>query len=722
MQSRSARSNVIGAFICGVLVTLFCLALLWRDPSVFWNDDYQISILPVFEDVARSWRAGEWPLLSPYSWVCGNLAGEFQYGTFSVFVNAAVVVIWSIFHEFAHQAAALSVAHLVVLATGGYMLARQRNLSSPLATMVALIAGLNGWIICWGASDWFGALGAFAWLPWAWWGCEKALTNDGARSRWRFLWPTPFVYLLATGGFPYTILMLGFLVGWLSIKSLVQTRSAFAPMPMLFGVALGFGVAAPAILALLAHVQGSARETQPAAAHWQWLVPPSAWPGLILPNWTAKWADFSTRYKPHTGTELACGLVAPAALLYGLIRNPRQIFRSLGWELMLLAVVLIITMLPTAGLFRWSFRWLPLFHLLLAMCAAECLRSLSLNNPTSRVRLSLAGFALIVVGATTIAMKLFHTGGKDAVPLTIIVFGIAAVWVGTEFFLSRPAKFDSWLPTSVSFAVLAATYLCLPTNCGVPRYSFTEALLNPAPLDPARLYLSVYPGPEVAYRTEARPEPTGQIVRPGSTSMWAKLRFINGYSPIRPAGVATQFGAYIHGDFDLERARSLLTTDAGPDGVLAQLGVDGITISKEVAFNPEPAGEWELVISSDEGRVFHRRGPALARVRSTNSATVTNMSESRNQVTADVEVPDGSATVISFSRPYFKGYVASLGDKKVPATSQHGLFPIVEIPPGYKGRLVLQYRPAWLVYGSALALICAVIWLGGVLAAAREAK
>ena len=72
--------------------------------------------------------------------------------------------------------------------------------------MVAFVAALNGWIICWGATDWFGALGAFTWLPWAWWGLERAL--DPTSDRWRFLWPAPFVYLLVTGGFPYTVLML----------------------------------------------------------------------------------------------------------------------------------------------------------------------------------------------------------------------------------------------------------------------------------------------------------------------------------------------------------------------------------------------------------------------------------------------------------------------------------------------------------------------------------
>src|SRR3979490_1603401 len=142
-ELRTTRSEILGAITAGLIVVVFSLLLLWHDPLVFWNDDVELSILPVFADVARSWAEGHWPLLSPYSWVCGNLAGEFQYGTFSIFVNAAVVIIWKIFSGFANQAAALSIIHLVVLAIGGFVLARQRDLSVPLAVMVALIAALN---------------------------------------------------------------------------------------------------------------------------------------------------------------------------------------------------------------------------------------------------------------------------------------------------------------------------------------------------------------------------------------------------------------------------------------------------------------------------------------------------------------------------------------------------------------------------------------------------
>src|SRR2546427_9754616 len=129
LEPRSARSEICDALEAGIVVILFSFLLLWHDPLLSWNDDYEISILSVFADVARSWSEGHLPLLSPYSWICSNLAGEFQYGTFSVFINAAVVLIWKFPLTFPQQAAALSISHLLVLAVGAFVLARDRRFS-----------------------------------------------------------------------------------------------------------------------------------------------------------------------------------------------------------------------------------------------------------------------------------------------------------------------------------------------------------------------------------------------------------------------------------------------------------------------------------------------------------------------------------------------------------------------------------------------------------------
>jgi hypothetical protein len=713
MDAARTRSTVLGALSAGLVVVFFCLLLLWHDPLVFWNDDYELSVLPVFADVARSWSEGHWPILSPYSWVCGNLAGEFQYGTFSLFVNAIVISIWKFPLTFPQQAAALSITHLFMLAVGAFLLARDRRLSIPLSIFVALVASLSGWIICWGATDWFGAHGAFTWLPWAWWGAERSL--DPQRTKWRFLWPAPFVYLLVAGGFPYTVLMLLLLIAWLSIKSLVQTRSISSILPILFGVALGFGLSAPALLAILDLVQGSARELQSPSAHWQWLVPPAALPGLILPSWTVNWTDFSSRHVPHTATELACGLVASTALIAGFIWRGRMLVARLKWELILLLIVLLLSMLPTAGLFRWSFRWLPFFHLILAICAAEVLQTKPRLAAT-------AATALAVVVLTTVAMLMLGVGGPYALPLTWIFLGLAAIWWLSELLL-RGSEFQKCVPTVITFFALLATYFCVPTNCGVPRYNFSQELLKPAPLDPARLYLSIYPWAELTYATSNKPQPVGQTLRPGSTSMWAALHFINGYSPIRAAGVSREFATTIHGEINPDVGSYLLSQQAGKDGELALLGVDGIVVARELDLAPQPSSEWELVVSTDEGRVFHRRGTPFARVRSVTSidsrpkeqfgsATISKITDWRNWVEADVDVPTGHRpALLTFSRPYFRGYTARLGNQKLAVSSYRGLFPIVEVPAGAHGQLALIYRPAWLSWGIAIAVACALVIL-----------
>ncbi len=732
------RANVFGGLAAAALTVVFCLLLLAHDPLVFWNDDYEISVLPVCADMARAWNQGELPLLSPYSWVCGNLAGEFQYGVFSVFVNTLIVLIWKLPLIFAQQAAALSIAHLAVLSAGAFMLARGRNLPVAISIFVALIASVSGWMICWGASDWLGALGAFAWLPWAWWAAERAL--EPRRSRWRFLWPAPFVYLLVTGGFPYTVLMLVLVLSWLAIREVFQCRQLTRIIPLTIGAALGFALAAPAWLALLDSVQGSARASQEAAAHFQWLVPWNAWPGLVLPSWTAKWPDFSSRLVPHRAAELACGLIPVPLILSGFFIRAREFWKRVRWEIGLLVLVAVLAMIPTAGVFRWSFRWLPLLHLVLALVAAEALKltaeiaGLKKEKKPSSFRAFSAVhlpplLTLLLVIVLAFAAKAFAIEGEYAFPLTWTYLALATVWLAIGFLPARFSWLRRWAPSAVVFAALLATYLCIPPNCGVPKYNLRQSLLEPQPLDPHRLYLSIYPAPEYAYRLKDHPDPVGQTTRPGSTSMWAGLRFVNGYSPIRPAGVARAFTTYIHGEIDPSMAEWLVGNEAKGDALLDRLGVDAIIIAREFDFSPPPASEWQSVITNDEAHVYHRLGDPIPTVRSVDwdgkhaLARVREIVESRNSVSASVEnAPGDKPTLLAFSRPYFRGYHAWIGERALPVQSFRGLIPLVEIPAGARGRLTLAYRPNWLMFGSATAIVSAGVWIVSAIFALRAIR
>ena len=214
--------------------------------------------------------------------------------------------------------------------------------------------------------------------------------------------------------------------------------------------------------------------------------------------------------------------------------------------------------------------------------------------------------------------------------------------------------------------------------------------------------------------------------------MWAGLHFVNGYSPILPAGVAREFDFRIHGEINLHEAEYLLWDQSKAGGLLEQIGVDGLVVAWDSGIDPALGAEWEFVTSNDEGAVYHRLGVPFARVRSVTlldsrpnetfaAATISNIHDTRNHIAADVDVPaSGSAAVLTFSRPYFDGYSARIDSRALRVDSYRGLFPIVEVPAGLHGRLTLIYRPWWLIVGSAFALISAVVFALGLFATNRS--
>src|SRR5207244_7467096 len=118
------------------------------------------------------------------------------------------------------------------------------------------------------------------------------------------------------------------------------------------------------------------------------------------------------------------------------IWRPRMLARRIKWELILLLLVLMLSMVPTAGVFRWSFRWLPFFHLVLAICAADVLQ-VRRGSPT-------AAASVLLLILVTIAMSIFGAVGSYGPTTTFIYFKIAFVWAVAERFV-RVVWFSNWL-------------------------------------------------------------------------------------------------------------------------------------------------------------------------------------------------------------------------------------------------------------------------------------
>ncbi|MBA3963945.1 MAG: hypothetical protein H0X40_18890, partial [Chthoniobacterales bacterium] len=242
--------------------------------------------------------------------------------------------------------------------------------------------------------------------------------------------------------------------------------------------------------------------------------------------------------------------------------------------------------------------------------------------------------------------------------------------------------------------------------------------------------LSIYPPPENAYRLENHPQPVGRVTRPGSTSMWSGVRLVNGYSPIRGAGVGMAWAFYTHGEIDLSMADYLVGYEAGPNGLLAQVGVDGVIVARQCPMILKPASEWTIIHKDVEGTVYQRVGPPLARLRplllpneKSSETKVHVIEDSRQRIVADIDTWNGveSAQLI-FSRPYFDGYVATLNGKNIAVNSYKALVPTVRLPAGTRGRLTMVYRPWWLVLGGVVAGMSLLIFGGGMWRAIRERR
>ncbi len=141
--------------------------------------------------------------------------------------------------------------------------------------------------------------------------------------------------------------------------------------------------------------------------------------------------------------------------------------------------------------------------------------------------------------------------------------------------------------------------------------------------------------------------------------------------------------------------------------------MDGLIITHDYKLQTRPSPEkWEEILDVDEGSVYHRRNGTMNDVREVGNPEpgveikVRLVENTRQRVVADVEVPGWrkNAVALSFRRPYFNGYRATLDDRTLEVSSQDGLMPTVTLPPGSRGRLTLRYFPQALIYGIELAI------------------
>jgi hypothetical protein len=304
------------------------------------------------------------------------------------------------------------------------------------------------------------------------------------------------------------------------------------------------------------------------------------------------------------------------------------------------------------------------------------------------------------------------TSKQPAFALPLIFLCAALVWWLSDAMLTGAGR--SWLPLGVAFVTSLASYTSMDPHSTTARYWFTGDLRSVVPLDPDRLYLSLYPAPQAWFRADMTGMPYGATTRPGSTSMFGQVHLVDGYSPVAPAGVARLFDFATHGHINPARVREIVIPEAGADGLLEKLGVDGIIVARQFWLESPLPSDWKLIRSDDEGDVYHRV-VSLPHVRilmddDFGGAAVRLLENSRQRVVAEITPNENNLPVrVAYSRPYFPGYRATLNGSALPVTSLQGLAPTVEIPAGRGGRLELVYRPRCVTVGGAIAGVTLVL-------------
>ena len=749
------------------LVVGFCLLLLQRDPRSFWVDDYQVQHLGAYYDMFRAWGEGELPLLSPYTWYGGALGGEYLFGTFSIFHNLALLV-WKLNFSLPATGAAFSLIHMAVLAAGAFFLARQKGLADDLAIMVSLVVSLNGWHIAWSATAWIPSLTAFAWVPWAWWGLERALEKE--RGAVRFLPAGFFIYLNITGSWPFPVVMTGVVTAFLGLRTLSETRRIWDVWPLVAAWIFGAALAAPAILMLAEYYLNSARSGD-SGLQWQWIMPPSAILGLVFPYYSTDWWGWGDKAYPRPAIELACGFLPPILLGAGMLRLRRKFVHAFRWDLGFLVVIYVLSIIPSVSPLRYSYRWIPLLHVVLALLAAHALASLRADDaaraadpdakPHRFDSFTIVSGALGFVFLETIVILSLYSLfvhfdlGYQGILILLALPVLYFAWVGFHKIAASMEDLKRWLPCLVVLLSLWATYSHVQWRW-VNRWDFPEEMRQAEPLDQDVLYFAFY-SREEAYKAD--PD-LALLVRQGNMPMLAGVRMVNGYSPVHPAGFARVLGIDSQVGFysrDTSALR-LLEREAGPDGLLELMGVDGLVLAESYREHSDALLEqgWEEVFSSDAGVVLHRIArreqfarsipfveivaspeeiPRRIRERKTSAAPrllvrpdapagVVDYSPvrleatevSRHRLEARVEALSAeSPALILFERPWYPGYRATLDGRKLEVEAFNLIQLAVELPAGAEGLLVLEYSPATLRFGLTISLLA--LLTGGIVVA-----
>ncbi|MFI1462521.1 hypothetical protein [Nocardia carnea] len=686
------------ATVLGVLAGY--AAVLLANSRHFYTDDTEAQYVPLWLDVGRRLRAGEFPGIAPEQWMSGNFLIEGQASVFNP-PQLLVAVLAPSFDNLVVLATLVKLAYSIVLALGVFRVCLAYRAYPAWAAVAGVAFCFSGWLLFLDQASWVLGLAGTAWLTHAWAsGVRYARGRSG---------PIPvfvFLFFAITLGYVWPGVESALVIVAVAAGEWVYQRTPWPSVRLLMAAgcagAAGLMTYLPAILS--AEVTWRTADDMINNDGFM-TVPWSESLNASLPSTLPSFNSWFGLIQPLPIVYIAWFLIPALAFIDW--KTAAQTLRQSAGAVIFAGIALMWTAGPAAfGPLRWPARVLPMLALaLLVLCCVLLSRHGTLTN--WRTRFGVAGVLVLMLLVRSVSSapsdRIWTHIGAAAV---VVLLGIAVVLVFTKW--GRAAACTALLVTiaPIAYYQVDSTYPH-PMAWNLPGSRSAAQALFPD-FDGTTLQLgnsSIFPG-------DAK-DLTGvySSLVVGLYAADLGLDYVNGYTPIGHRAFSERTcmrweGSTCPAAFDKIFAPEPVTGEPLVD----LMKVDRITLMRlvypDARDNPPPPGwhwvnyppndKWIWVLERDTGPVSTVDG----RIAHTEGVDAVSVSETDNTSTVRVSSEQGGR--ITFARLDWPGYRATLDGREHDYVALDDIFVTVEIPAGTENaELEITWRPPGMQLGIA---------------------
>lgn len=348
-------------------------------------------------------------------------------------------------------------------------------------------------------------------------------------------------------GWPHTDVALAIFIGWLLLHG-IREGGWKGGVPLVLAAASGGLIAAPSLLPLVAYHAFTVRSAIFLTNAWS--VPLSAFAAVGFPMFYISWFTFIGSVISSFPIVYINWLI-PFVLIKARY-NERHLLQDeyVRFFGAMAYVFLLLCMMPTFTTLRWSFRFLPMFGLALAVMTARLLTVREVDGlfgtGWDRRIITLSLVPAVVLGL--FVLGIVHSASIGRLTATgIVEVGLLALLAVAITTLARRRPAPAWLYASTlsHIVVFAGIIAVWPTNPFLPRWKVPtsqNALPEAIPSTGNILFLWSRPASIhsrfTSWTREDQPTPALLI---GQSPLLVGYHAINGYSPLSPVSVSQFF-------------------------------------------------------------------------------------------------------------------------------------------------------------------------------------